>query len=300
MILRKPYLILFGVCVVLGLASSAHAQATRTWVSGVGDDVNPCSRTAPCKTFAGAISKTANGGFINILDSAGFGALNITKSITVDGEGAHGGVLASLTSGFIINGAGIKVTLRNLAIESPSVTNQGTIGIRVLQAAEVHIENVWISGFSSHAIDFNPTCGAEGYINNVTVSNNVGSGVSVVAGRVMINELRAESNDAGVMVRGSAIATVRNSYAAGGSVGFGATLVASAVMNVENSTMTHNANGIFAGSGATVRVSNSTIVSNTSFGLFNAGSGSTIISLSGNSLTGNPTDGIFSGTVVKQ
>jgi len=80
---------------VLGFASHAHAQATRTWVSGVGDDVNPCSRTAPCKTFAGAISKTATGGFINVLDSAGYGTLTITKSITIDGEGAHAGVLAT-------------------------------------------------------------------------------------------------------------------------------------------------------------------------------------------------------------
>ena len=58
----------------------ASAQAIRTWVSGVGDDVNPCSRTAPCKTFAGAISKTAAGGEINCLDSAGYGAVTITKS----------------------------------------------------------------------------------------------------------------------------------------------------------------------------------------------------------------------------
>src|SRR5918996_952110 len=81
----------------------AHAQATRTWVSGVGDDANPCSRTAPCKTFAGAISKTATGGEINVLDPGGFGALTITKAITVDGLGITGGNLASGISGFTIN-----------------------------------------------------------------------------------------------------------------------------------------------------------------------------------------------------
>jgi hypothetical protein len=58
---------------LVALASApAHAQATRTWVSGVGDDVNPCSRTAPCKTFAGAVSKTVTAGEINCLDSGGF------------------------------------------------------------------------------------------------------------------------------------------------------------------------------------------------------------------------------------
>ena len=285
---------------VLGFAPLAHAQATRTWVSGVGDDVNPCSRTAPCKTFAGAISKTANGGFINVLDGGGFGSLTITKSLTVDGEGEHAGMLASLTSGVIINGVGIKVTLRNLTIESPSVTNLGTIGIRVLQAAEVHIEKVWIGRFSSHAIDFNPTGGAEGFINDVTAVGNGGSAVSVVTGRVSVNRLNAYTNDAGVFVRGTAIATVRDSTAVGGSVGFGANTVPGAVLNVENSVSTHNANGILAANGATVRLSNSMIVSNVTTGLFNGGAGSVVISLQGNSLTGNPTDGSFSSTVIKQ
>src|SRR6266852_5080360 len=76
-------------------ASMAQAQATRTWVSGVGDDVNPCSRTAPCKTFAGAISKTADGGEIDALDPGGFGTVTITKSITIDGGGTFGSILAS-------------------------------------------------------------------------------------------------------------------------------------------------------------------------------------------------------------
>src|SRR3954468_9898949 len=104
-------------CFVPLLASApASAQATRTWVSGVGDDVNPCSRTAPCKTFAGAISKTAAGGEINCLDPGGFGTLNVTKSITIDCIGTNGSVLAANVNGFIINGAGIIVTLRNLTI----------------------------------------------------------------------------------------------------------------------------------------------------------------------------------------
>src|ERR1700716_414902 len=86
------------------LASApAQAQATRTWVSGVGDDVNPCSRTAPCKTFAGAISKTAINGEINCLDPAGYGAVTITKSITIDCEDTQGAILASATTGVIVN-----------------------------------------------------------------------------------------------------------------------------------------------------------------------------------------------------
>ena len=92
----------FGVSTILiTMASLAQAQATRTWVSGVGDDVNPCSRTAPCKTFAGAISKTAVNGEINCLDPGGFGAVTITKSITIDCKGGYGSILASGTTGVI-------------------------------------------------------------------------------------------------------------------------------------------------------------------------------------------------------
>jgi hypothetical protein len=299
--MRKASVVVLGMGLVLGLAPAAYAQLTRTWVSGVGDDVNPCSRTAPCKTFAGAISKTADGGFINALDSGGFGAVTITKSITIDGEGAHAGILVGGgSSGVVINAPGKKVTLRNLSIDGPSVTLIAAFGVRVIAAAEVHVEKCLIGRFSSHAIDFSPAGGAEGFIDDVTAISNGGSAVSVSTGRVSINRLDAYTNDAAVFVRGTAIATVRDSIAVGGSVGFGANTVPGAVLNLENSTSTHNANGILVASGATVRVSNSLIVSNTSTGLNNGGGGSVIISLSGNIVTGNPTDGSFSSTVIKQ
>src|SRR5664279_823389 len=94
----------------------AFAQATRTWVSGVGDDVNPCSRTAPCKTFPGAISKTAAGGEIDCLDPGGFGAVTITKSITIACEGTgEGGILVAGTNGVTVNaGPNDMVILRGL------------------------------------------------------------------------------------------------------------------------------------------------------------------------------------------
>src|SRR6478672_13497896 len=102
---------------MVAFASMAQAQASRTWVSGVGDDANPCSRTAPCKTFAGAISKTAACGEIDALDPAGFGAVTITKSITLDGTGTFASILASLTNGIIVNAAATDViTIRGLSI----------------------------------------------------------------------------------------------------------------------------------------------------------------------------------------
>ena len=97
---------------VFAFTTVAQAQASRTWVSGVGDDVNPCSRTAPCKTFAGAISKTAANGEINCLDPGGYGTVTITKSMTIDCEDTQGSILASLVNGVIVNGSGISVRLR--------------------------------------------------------------------------------------------------------------------------------------------------------------------------------------------
>ena len=89
--------VLQAFVLVVAATTMLSAQASRTWVSGVGDDVNPCSRTAPCKTFAGAISKTAAGGEIDALDPAGYGAVTITKAITIDGGG--GQVASVLVSG---------------------------------------------------------------------------------------------------------------------------------------------------------------------------------------------------------
>jgi len=131
--------------VALALPGSALAQATRTWVSGVGDDANPCSRTAPCKTFAGAISKTAASGEINVLDPGGFGGVTITKSITINGGGFIAGVLVSGTNAIIIN-AGIndKVTLKGLDMNG---LGTGLVGIKVLAGKKITIEDNEIYGF---------------------------------------------------------------------------------------------------------------------------------------------------------
>ncbi|MDP3692324.1 MAG: right-handed parallel beta-helix repeat-containing protein, partial [Bradyrhizobium sp.] len=138
--------------------TSAHAQATRTWVSGVGDDVNPCSRTAPCKTFAGAISKTAAGGEIDCLDPGGFGAVTITKSMTIDCTGVTGGILAALSNGVIVNaGVNDKVVLRNLVIQGTAGTSIGINGVRWLAGRELHFDRVVVQGFSTRCVDVSKT-----------------------------------------------------------------------------------------------------------------------------------------------
>src|SRR2546429_5015564 len=132
-------------------ASMAQAQATRTWVSGVGDDVNPCSRTAPCKTFAGAISKTANGGEIDALDPAGYGAVTITKAITIDGGGGQvASVLVSGTNGIVVSaGPSDVIILRNLRLNG---IGTGINGIRFLAGAALIVDKCEIFGFTTNGV----------------------------------------------------------------------------------------------------------------------------------------------------
>jgi hypothetical protein len=168
----------------ISFVSPASAQATRTWVSGVGDDANPCSRTAPCKTFAGAISKTATTGEINCLDSGGFGTLTINKSMTVKCQGVLGGVLASGVPGFTVNlPAGGKAVLDGLDIEGLNggggTNTPGTIGVRMIGTGNLTIMNTVIRDFSGNGVDCVGTNGARCLIYNSQIINNGGGGFNV-------------------------------------------------------------------------------------------------------------------------
>src|SRR5678816_3633464 len=136
---------------MFAFASIAQAQASRTWVSGVGDDANPCSRTAPCKTWAGAISKTAAGGIINCIDPGGYGAVTITKSITISCKHVEGSALSSSTTSITINGAAIDVVLRGLDIDGSPPTSPGLNGIRFAQGASLVVEDCVIRRFNAAA-----------------------------------------------------------------------------------------------------------------------------------------------------
>jgi hypothetical protein len=301
--LARIRMVALGAAMTVVTATAAHAQATRTWVSGVGDDANPCSRTAPCKTFAGAISKTAAGGFIDVLDPGGYGAVTITKSITIDGSGGSiAGVLASGTQGIIVNSATAIVHLRNLSIESPAVGStspQGLNGVQVIAAAQVHIEKCVIGSFSQAAVNYNATGGFL-FVADTSIQNNTANGIVVSSGRATIENLHANANGTGVLVNGNAIATVRNSYFGGNGVGVQASVNAAAVANVDNSVLSNNTFGVTAANGATVRLSNSMISSNSNTGLNNDGV-SFIVSLQGNDLVGNVFQGSFTPPpVIKQ
>jgi hypothetical protein len=181
-------------------SSAAQAQATRTWVSGVGDDANPCSRTAPCKTFAGAISKTAAGGEIDALDPAGYGAVTITKGITIDGGGGQvASVLVSGTNGIVVQaGPTSVVTLRNLRINGIEGTGAGGLnGIRYLSGAALHVENCNIFGFTGDGINVATSTTGALFVTDTFLTNN-GNGVQIAptAGNVrsMLVRVRAHDN----------------------------------------------------------------------------------------------------------
>jgi hypothetical protein len=195
-----PLSIPLTLLVICLLPSAAQAQATRTWVSGVGDDANPCSRTAPCKTFAGAISKTAAGGEIDALDPAGYGAVTITKAITIDGGGGQvASILVSGTNGITVN-AGVNdvVTLRNLRINGIVGTLAGGLnGIRYLAGAALHVQDCNIFGFTQDGINVATTATAALFVNNTFLTNNFnGIQIAPTSGNVrsMLVQVRAQDN----------------------------------------------------------------------------------------------------------
>ena len=303
----RKSLVLAGV-VAFGLSgSAAWGQATRTWVSGVGDDVNPCSRTAPCKTFAGAISKTAAGGEINVLDPGGFGGVTITKSITIDGSPFIAGVLVSGTNAIVVNaGANDVVTLRNLNING---VNTGLNGVRFLGGKALYIDNCRIYGFNGNpgrGIDFAPTSAGAAQLvvsnseirENLTLTTGGGIVVTPAAGasaRVVLDNVRIERNNTGVLANANATVVARSTFSVGNRVdGFSATGASSALF-LDNCTSSFNGGaGVVATGGGVARIANCNITANTT-GI----SGTTVFTGTNNN-AGNTGDGAPSASVPQQ
>ena len=307
---------LIGIALLFVMSvGSAHAQATRTWISGVGDDVNPCSRTAPCKTFPGAISKTAAGGEIDCLDPGGFGTVTITKAITLDCASGVGGqvgsILSSGVNGIIISPslpAGSSVTIRNLSINGAGVT-LGLNGIRYLAGGgALHVENVEIFGFSQNGIDFENTAPANLFVRSSQISDNTtGFGVLVkpsggVLANVSLDNVKLDRNLAGLRVEDGGKATVKDSVAhSNNGNGFVAVSAATAaeinlIRSVASNTLT---NGVAtSGALATIHMYNSAVTDNGT-GINTAAGGTVTGTTPGTNLNaGNGTPGAPNGTAI--
>jgi hypothetical protein len=289
------------VLVLIG-ASVAYGQASRTWVSGVGDDANPCSRTAPCKTFAGAISKTAPGGEIDALDPGGFGALTITKSITIDGGGGQvASVLVAGTNGIVVTdgGAGTaNVIIRNLRINGLKDSgNAGFNGIRFLSGHDLNVENCVIFGFSQNGIDVALAQAQQGTVHVInTVIKNVG-GVGIRATNnqlpavhVGIDHTTVALSTNGVEAAQHSHVVVNNSFIEhGSSSGLLADDAASsdAVLTVDHSDISFNGNGVTAGTGGVVSVADSKFAFNASCG-YNSTNNNVFVYTQGGQPTNRP------------
>jgi len=289
---------------MVAFASIAQAQASRTWVSGVGDDANPCSRTAPCKTWAGAISKTAACGEIDALDPGGFGAVTITKSITLDGSGTFASILASLVNGIIINAAATDVvTIRGLSINGFC---NGINGINILQAKTVNVEDCVIFRFSTgNGITVNETNDLQLNVRNTVIRDNTLDGINTVTSgaangvKVTLEHVSLIGNSNGLHARSGSRVVARNSVfsnnttngifvdAAGANFASCSVWTSNISLNGGNGVRAGNAGNV-GGSGATL--SQNQIDRNTGNGVL-VSTGGAVETFSNNSIRGNGTDG---------
>lgn len=285
-------------------ASFTQAQALRTWLSGVGDDANPCSRTAPCKTFAGAISKTAAGGEMSVLDPAGYGPVTITKAITINGGGMLSGISASGTNAIIVNaGANDVVTIKDISITG---TGSGLNGIRYLAGKALHVENVWFGGFTGNAIDAQLNGAGHLFVDDVMIKQ-CGNGIRMTSSTDLIfatinNTRVADVTGDGFQVQNGARATIRNSVAAMNG-GNGITLdgvFGNAGVNLENVLLDKNNIGLsLTAAYVTAQLSGVTITNNNT-GINNFANQAYVVSFGNNRISGNAFNGGPTSTVGQQ
>ncbi|MDH7972806.1 hypothetical protein QH494_11475 [Sphingomonas sp. AR_OL41] len=282
-LIRMAAMTMAATLAALCVAAPASAQATRTWISGVGDDANPCSRTAPCKTFAGAISKTASGGEIDCLDPGGFGGVTITKSITLDCGSGPGGQVGSIlvagTNGITINAANVNVVVRNVTIDGiQGAGTPGLVGIRFLQGNSLTIEHVSINGFgnggantTTSGISFEPSvAGANLVVRNVDIFNNLQNGIGIKPTGVgtalaTLDHVSISTSAIALQVEDNSTAVVTNSSFSNNAFrGVFANSSAGGPVNVSLDSVTV-ANNVFFGvvaTNATIRLSNVGVYSN--------------------------------------
>jgi hypothetical protein len=261
---------------ILYQPTAAYAQVTRTWVSGTGDDANACSRTAPCRTFIGAMSKTATGGIINCLDPGVFGALPINRSITIDCSQTLGAITASGVNGITINASGATVILRHLTLDgliAHGSSGAGLIGISIVDANTVVIEDCVVEGFKAQGILDSRTAGGKVLVSNTTVRDNADAGLAAIGSSsgnttlcVSVTNLLSKANAFGIAIGTGVQATVERGTFAGnttagleadsggnllvneGSISGNATGIApSGTIVLANSDVSFNVTGITAG-----------------------------------------------------
>ncbi len=259
---------------LFALSAPAHAQATRTWVSGVGNDADPCSRTAPCKTFAGAISKTAIAGIINCIDSGAYGTVTITKSITIDCHDVFASILNAsppdqpgITTGVIINvGVDPKDPLRTVRLRNIDISGAGSgnVGISILSAAAVILEDIEVSGNVKDGISDKRSDGSSMLtMKNTVVANNGGPGIAAGAqmNTLVLDNVQSIKNSYGIALAKNNTATIMRSVFSNNTTA-GVEADSGAQLMLDSSIVSNNGTGI-AASGGPVALANTNVAFNT-------------------------------------
>ena len=302
----------FGLALAVALpAGFANAQNLRSFVSAHGLDTNNCTLAAPCRTFAQALTMTNAGGEIDVLDPAGYGAMTITKAISIvnDGIGTAGVIVPSGGTGITINaGANDAVSLRGLSIEGNGV---GTYGIVFNTGKSLTVENCVIRHVANDGIAFSPNATSSLSVSNSLVADTGQNGIDVYpsgsgAVTAVFNRVQVNNNNGngivllGMFSTGTVKGTVYDSVAAGnpGGAGFFAitgTGHATTTLMVFNSVAANNNIGVYAvGIGATVRVAHSIVTGNASG--WQTLSGGVLLSAGDNTIEGNTANETAPGT----
>jgi hypothetical protein len=286
------------IVTVLVAASPAAAQATRTWVSGVGDDNNSCSRVAPCKTFAAALLRTAKDGEINCLDPGGFGSLTITKSVTIDCSDSIGGILVPPAgTGVVVNITDVSdvrklVRLRGLRISGVSAASHG---VRVLAASTVIIDDTTIAGFTGNGLEVNVETATAVHVSDSSI-DATGVGVRVLTSGliavVTLDKVQLVRNTTGVQTGAGAFnVSLLSSLVSGSTTAVDAASGAGNIF-LDRTTLLNNATGLDGAGGTTIRIGRSVIANNATSMVFNGGN---IHSDATNSIRGNGTNTLPKG-----
>ncbi|HEY0394299.1 MAG TPA: right-handed parallel beta-helix repeat-containing protein [Candidatus Elarobacter sp.] len=273
--------------------------------------MNPCSRTAPCKTFAGAVSKTADCGEIDALDPAGYGTITLTKGIKIDGGGGEAGqvasILASGVPGVIINNSSVACpmdVLRNLDINGIA---SGTIGISVLQGGTLAIENVDVENFTNTCLNVVPSAGLaavgitiynsnfERCVNGALVVNYTGAGFERIV--ASMSKFSKSQTGPGISITGNSKSSFKdsdiNNNQGGGVLTSGANVNVHLVKDQVSNNQTF---GVHTTNNSTMSLSDTSVVHNNGTGLF-ADVGTQLLTWNNNWVHGNSPDGARTGTI---
>jgi len=310
--------------------AAAGTTIARTFVSATGDDANTCTFASPCRSFATAIAATNSGGEVVAVDSADYGTAVITKPISlIAPPDVYAGIGVTAGTGIVVDpGAGV-VRLGGLAISGAG----GATGIDVRSGDAVYVDDTVVSGFTAAALSVGVTARTALYVRGTTLRGN-GAGLSLANGAGVVPPLlatiersRIEDNAIGIALTGGSVrAVVADSVVVGGMKGIvvqptvgGATSAAdvrrttvarhtaagfliggygaaTASISASGTHVVGNDVGVDVGAGGTAYIGDTAILSN-ALGL--RALGGPIVSIGGNRLSGNATDGAFTSTVPK-